>query len=228
MGRTVTQMEALTVINAEPLVRSTREFIHLPTCPIRELFRAAAPAPYLKNSCCSQDLQAILAVTGQTARERKHFPPHRLFTDQQVMVIRDELRAPLRTDRVTHFSMRPPELLFVDNCIEYIRWFERESVCPLFNPSKALEYLKSSTLDRKEENYFWLDGFNYKITVRRAALRPLYELAIERLQNARPHASQRTGLRLPTPGTVRLLGKLVWMIEGYQPTAQYVYTRRTQ
>ena len=224
MGRPVTQMEALTVINAEPLVRSTREFIHLPTCP-RE-FRAAAPAPYLKNSCRPQDLQAILAVTGQTARERKHFPKHRLFTDQQVMVIRDELRAPLRTDRVTHFSMRPPELLFVDNCIEYVRWFQRESVCPLFNPDKALEYLKSA-LNKKEENCLWLDGFNYKITIRRAALLPLYEFAKERLRNA-PDVNERTGLRLPTPGVIRLLGKLVWMIENYQPTAQYVYTRRTE
>jgi hypothetical protein len=142
MGRIVAQMEALAVINAEPLVRSAREFIHLPTCPKEH--RAAAPDPCPKNSCRPQDLQAILTVTGQTARERKHFPQHRLFTDQQVMVMRDELRAPLRTDRLTHFSMRPPELLFVDNCIECVRWFERESACPLFNPDKALEHLKSA------------------------------------------------------------------------------------
>jgi hypothetical protein len=226
MGRPVTQMEALTVINAEPLVRSTREFIHLPTCP-RE-FRAAAPAPYLKSSCHPQDLQAVLAITGQTAREQKHFPPHCLFTEHQLMVIRDELRAPLKTDRVTHFSMRPPELLFVDNCVEYIRWFERESVCPLFNPTKALEYLKSA-LDKDKENCIWLDGFNYKITIRRAALCPLYELAKERIQNNPDNTNQGTGLlRLPTLAIVRLLGKLVWMIEGYQSTKQYVYTRRTQ
>ena len=224
MGRPVTQMEALTVINAEPLVRSTREFIHLPTCP-RE-FRAAAPAPYLKSSCRPQDLQAILAVTGQVARERKRFPPHRLFTSQQMMVIQDELRAPLRTDRVTHFSMRPPELLFVDNCVEYIRWFERESVCPLFNPTKALEYLKCA-LDRREENCIWLDGFNYKITVRQPALRPLYELAKKSIQNT-SRTNRTIGIRFATPGMVHLLGKLVWMIEGYQPTAQYVYTRTIQ
>jgi hypothetical protein len=118
VGRPVAQMEALAAMNAEPLVRSAREFIHLPACP-RE-HRAAAPAPCLKNSCQTQDLQAILAVTGQTACERKPFPQHRLFADQQVMVTRDELRAPLRTDRVTHFSMRPHELLFVDNCIEHV------------------------------------------------------------------------------------------------------------
>jgi predicted GIY-YIG superfamily endonuclease len=225
MGRPVTQMEALTVINAEPLVSSTREFIHLSTCP-RE-FRAAAPAPYLKNSCRPQDLQAILAVTGQTARERKSFPSHRLFTDHQLMVIRDELRAPLQTDRITHFSMRPPELRFVDNCVEYIRWFERKDVCPLFNPDKALDYLKSA-LNKDEANSTWLDGFNYKITVRQAAIRPLYELAQKRMRNVSRANQNTTEMRLPTLGTIRLLGKLLWMIEGYQSTAQYVYTRRTQ
>ena len=224
IGRPVTQMEALTVINAEPLVRSTREFIHLPTCP-RE-FRAAAPAPYLKNSCRPQDLQAILAVTGQTARERKRFPTHRLFTDQQMMVVQDELRAPLRTDRVTHFSMRPPELLFVNNCVDYIRWFERESVCPLFNPSEALKFLHSA-LNTSEEKSMWLDGFNYQVGVCRGALRPLYEFAKEQLEYV-PPVNARKGLCVPNPRTVRLLGKLVWMFEDYQQTAQYIYTRSTQ
>jgi hypothetical protein len=86
----------------------------------------------------------------------------------------------------------------------------------LFNPDRALEHLKSA-LNEKEENCTWLNGFNYKITVRRTALRPLHEFAKERLRNA-PHVD-RTGFRLPTPGTIRLLGKLVWMIEDCQPTA---------
>jgi hypothetical protein len=42
IGRPVTQMEALTVINGEPLVRSTRIFIHLPTCP-REFTPSTGP-----------------------------------------------------------------------------------------------------------------------------------------------------------------------------------------
>jgi predicted GIY-YIG superfamily endonuclease len=92
---------------------------------------------------------------------------------------------------------------------------------------ECLPPVLESALDKDKENCIWLDGFNYKITIRRAALRPLYELAKERLQN-NPDTSQATGLRLPTLATVRLLGKLVWMIEGYQSTAQYVYTRRTQ
>jgi hypothetical protein len=149
-----------------------------------------------------------------------------MFTAQQLLVIQDELRAPLRTDRVTHFSMRPPELRFVDNCVDYVRWFDRESVCPLFNPTKALASMEVS-LDLDEEKCCWLDGFNYKITVRPAALRIVYEHAKERFRNlvrADPHQA----IRVPTQGTLRVFGKLVWMFEGYDPNASFVYTRRTE
>ena len=221
-GRPITQMEALTVINAEPLVQSSIEFIHLPTSP-RE-YRAAAEAPYKKSSYRPQDLQAVLAVTGQIARQRKGFPSHRMFTSFQLMVIRDELSAPLQTDSITHFSMRPPELLFVDNCILYLEWFERHCVCPLFNPNQALQFL-SKTLNQDEHDSMWLDGFNYQIRVRRSAVRPLYDHAKKRMQQSSLLA-EGTGKRLPSQATMKLLGKLVWMYEGYQPDVNYVFTRR--
>jgi hypothetical protein len=109
MGRPITQMEALTVLQGQNLVTSTRMFLGLPTCP-RE-YRAACPTTYLRVAKLRpDDLQAMLAVTGQTAREQKHFPSGRLFTASQLTVIRDELDTPFKTDLVIYFSMRPPEL----------------------------------------------------------------------------------------------------------------------
>ena len=223
-GRPLTQMEALTVINAENLIQTTIHFIHMPTCP-REL-RSAADAPYLRSSCRPQDLQAVLAVTGQTARKRKNFPSNRLFTNQQITVIQDELRAPLQTDKITIFSMRPPELLFVDNCIDYLQWFERTSVCPLFNPKDALLYLKDA-LHNNEEESTWLDGFNNKITVRQAAVRTLFEYAKTRIGNDTASDNQRTYLRFASRATVELLSKLVWMLDNFPSHTQHVYTRTT-
>ena len=54
VGRPVTQMEALTVIQGDTLVSSTCEFIFVPTCP--QEFWAATPSHHLKSSCRPQDL----------------------------------------------------------------------------------------------------------------------------------------------------------------------------
>ena len=64
-----------------------------------------------------------------------------------------------------------------NNCVEqYISWFDRKSFCPfLFTSGKALDYLKFA-LNKDEANSTWLDGFNDKITVRQAAIHPVYEL----------------------------------------------------
>jgi hypothetical protein len=156
-------MEALTVIQGDALVSSTREFQFLPTCP-RE-FRAATPSPYLKASCRPQDMQAVHAVTGQTVRSLLKFPPQRMFTKRQIEVIQDELAAPLRTDQITYFSMRPPDLLFVDNVTLYTQWFVRKAVCPLFDPQKSMNYLVQN-LHLSLAKSQWLDGFNYQVRSR--------------------------------------------------------------
>jgi hypothetical protein len=218
LGRPVTQMEALTVINGEPLVRTTREFINLQTSP-REL-RAAVAVPYLSTSCRPEDLQAVLAVTAQTARLRKKFTSNRLFSPIQLVVIRDELAAPLRTDRITHFSMRPPELLFIDNCVLYTKWFVRHRSCPLFSPKKSLDFLRKH-LQVDESKSYWMDGFNYQLKVRWAAIGSLWNFAKNRYENDTNAAAK------PSRHLLHLLGKLDWMKNGYQQTAQYVYTRNT-
>ena len=173
-GRPITHMETLTVIQGIPLVKSNRFFIHMPTMP-RE-YRAALSVPYLRSKVRPQDLQAVRAVTGQTVRQQLYFPPNRLFTDDQITVIKDELEAPLKTDQVTYFSMRPPELRFVREQFLYIRWFERSSVCPLFDPAESMTYMKKH-LSLQIDSSEWLDGFNHKITLRRAALLPCCEYA---------------------------------------------------
>jgi hypothetical protein len=85
---------------------------------------------------------------------------------------------------------------------------------------ECLPPVLESALDKDKENCIWLDGFNYKITIRRAALHPLFELAKERIQN-KPNTSQGTGLRLPTLATICLLGKLVWMQEGHKKSSRF-------
>jgi hypothetical protein len=124
--------------------------------------RAALFVSYLRSRVRPQDLQAVLAVTGQKIREQLKFPPNRLFMDHQLQVIKDELEAPLKTDQTTHFGMRPPELAFPMEQGACIQWLERTSVCPLFDPAKNMDYLKSH-LSADVISSEWLDGFNCKM-----------------------------------------------------------------
>jgi predicted GIY-YIG superfamily endonuclease len=170
VGRPITHMEALSVLTKDVLVTSTRQFIHMPTCA-RE-YRSALYTGYLKSHTRPQDLQAILAVIGQTVRIELRFPPHRMFTGPQMKVIIDELQAPLRTDSTTYFSMRPPELLFLREQKLYITWFNRDTTtCPLFDPEKAMATLKKF-LHRDFARCCWMDGFNHTLLLRRKAIEP--------------------------------------------------------
>ena len=52
-----------------------------------------------------------------------HFPNHRPFTPGQKIVLESVNKTPFSTDKVTVFSIRPPELLFVNKLKLYYRWF---------------------------------------------------------------------------------------------------------
>ena len=105
---------------------------------------------------------------------QKKFQNWRLFTDYQIQQIQDELQAPLRTDQTTYFSMRPPELRFVREQKLYLRWFERHSVTPLYDPATNMKYLQTALNEDFSKNE-WLDGFNFKITLRRGAMNEILE-----------------------------------------------------
>ena len=204
MGRPVTQMEALTVIQGGSLVTSTREFLRVPTCA-RE-YRAGVSFTYQKKTPRTEDLQFIREVVGQSVRKQKQFPLNRMFSDMQIRVIEDEIHAPLKSDQVTVFSMRPPELVFVDNVVEYTRWFTRVPGCPLFNLTKTREYL-TTALDQDVEKCHWLDGFNCRILLRPAAVHVLLELAGQRLLDT-------SSTRKPVPGILDLFRKLKRIVTG--------------
>ncbi len=170
-GRPITHMECLSALIREDLVVSTRDFKHVSTSA-RE-YRAAMHISYRRKACENvQDLQALLAVTNQTVREELGFPPWRQFTPAQVKVISDELQAPLQTDSMTFFSMRPPELFFVRHLNLYVCWFRRYTKeCSLLAPQIAIEQLKQQFLSKDIRACSWIDGFNHVLRIRGPALR---------------------------------------------------------
>ena len=118
-------------------------------------------------------------------------------------VIRDELDSPLNTDLITIFSMRPPELRFVDNPAEYVQWFLRSPVCPLFNAEKSETYLTANlAFDMFQSK--WLDGFNYHVQIRDGELHNVCRHAQQRI--AEEHLDRT--FRIPSESVMQLLSFL--------------------
>jgi predicted GIY-YIG superfamily endonuclease len=173
-GRPLTQMECLTIINGTPLVTSTIEFIHIPTCA-RE-YRSALDVKYLKLGTRPADMLSRDAIPCQTVRTELKLSDSRLFMASQLQVIRDERPSSLTTDKTTYFSMRPPELRFIRHQALFYKWFDRRSVTPLFDTEISYKYCQKS-LSAKIENSEWLDGFCFKIVLRCSAIEPCLEYA---------------------------------------------------
>ena len=171
-GRAITHMETLTVIFGTPLVYSTREFIHYPTVP-RE-YRACFFREHIKTTSRPQDLLTLQGVTGQIIRQQLNFPNYRCFSTYQITVIEDELSSHLTIDRLTIFSIRPPELQFVRNQSYYLTWFERTECMQLFNSNQNMSYMKTN-LSIRISKCQWIDGLNNQILLRTPAL----ELCLE-------------------------------------------------
>ncbi|MEX1352552.1 MAG: hypothetical protein AB1Z31_33055, partial [Desulfobacterales bacterium] len=174
-ARLFTHPELASCIAGETLVSSTREFIHMQTSP-RE-FRAAKDKKQKEpSSDRPEDLVSAEETPNIVIRASKNFPFCRQFSDFQKDVIQDELEAPLKLDQVTIFSIRPPELRFVNQLSSYTAWFVREIGASIYNPQKSFEFADKSLSGKLNES-MWIDGFNGVIKIRAAALEPCLALA---------------------------------------------------
>jgi hypothetical protein len=200
-------MEALTVINAEPRWGSTWEFIHLPTHKPRE-FRAAAPAPYLKNSYCLKTItcchQGRLLVNGKIFPSISSYWP---TTEGNPGWIESTIEG---TDRVTHFFQRVHLSCFLLTTASGMCDGLREKSA-LIQPWQSIGISKI---------YFWIRkkkiAFGWLVLITRSPsveqhLRPLHEFASSAGKMC-SHVSERNWP--PSNPWVLALRVLVWMIEG--------------
>ena len=179
-ARILTQMECLTVILGSPLVTSTVKFVYIPTSP-RE-YRAA----FFKHGREGQQQRRLPdhieadVVVGQEIRTNKGFLQPRMFSSFQIAVIQDEQKSALSICAITIFSIRPPELRFVNNVFSYFRWFERQRID--FNDYNELRDELKARLKDDIGKCQWIDGMNMQVTVRRGAVTEILSYIEEECQ----------------------------------------------
>ena len=104
-----------------------------------------------------------LGIIPQNIRNEQNFPSWRLFTDSQITILEGLKDSPLSVDKVTVFSVRPPELRHIfDQLGNYYRWF---------SIGRKL-HTRSQLLPKFDINLTrccWIDGLHRQVFLRKSA-----------------------------------------------------------
>ena len=94
---------------------------------------------------------------------RKDFPPGRVFTENQEILMLDYAKGIYHMDQTSAFSIRPPELLIVSSVKEYLKWFIRG------------ENVKEYTAKEDICECPWIDGTCKRVLLRKRYINELAE-----------------------------------------------------
>jgi predicted GIY-YIG superfamily endonuclease len=116
------------------------------------------------------DLDSSLVIPSHAAREamlefQHDFPVWRTLSYFEQLTLKDQLHSPVSVDAITIFSVRPPELRFVDSPKLYFEWFYRSTQ----NKKQSVRKTKAAILSELSfalESSPWIDGFSCRVYVR--------------------------------------------------------------
>ena len=80
---------------------------------------------------------------------------NRRFTEEQKDLLEDIQCSHMSTDSITLYGVRPPELFFINNPVDYLVWFSR---CELVTKEKLEKYVVDDI-----SLCHWIDGTNHRI-----------------------------------------------------------------
>lgn len=186
-GRSLGLPEAVALILQEPQIYTNVAFVSVPTCPleqrpaferselyfapitdIQEYSRQPHP-PIIYNE---QPLGEGGNIVGQQVRQALGFPVQRLFTETQLILIKDACYSPLSIDAITAFGVRPPELRFVNSPTLYLQYFSRTKGQRRKNKQPSEHLLQVNLC-----NCAWIDGLEHQIRVRSCAIPHILQLS---------------------------------------------------
>ena len=160
---TIATTECVSWMLQLPTVITTMDFVSVPTVALEN--RGGVILKRKNNTCSRTNIPGV--ANEGPCEIREHYlrlPRHRLFTRSQKTVLESVNKTPFSTDKVTVFSLRPPELLFVNKLRPYFRWFKREKLSGK-RETVSVRFLKN---DVREST--WVDGENYAIRLRPSAV----------------------------------------------------------
>ena len=170
-------MEMIQNILGHPMVFVTMDFIKVETCFLEERsgFKCNCLLNVIsknnkakKNEDCivvQDDISSELIIAAMLrTRKEYNLPEWRQYNGSELRIIKDLLYSNVTIDKVTRFSIRPPEIKVWCKSIEqYYRWFHISE-----SPLKFEELQKCFTVNLTKSK--WIDGLGFQIKIYDAVL----------------------------------------------------------
>lgn len=157
-GFCISHLEMLHNMLKYPEVVTNLDFIKVPTMPLE------LRTGIVIESDKQMEDGAFISASIASFRRQNDMEEWRLYTNNQLLILDDIKLSNLSVDKVTQFSLRPPELLQIcDKLGDYYRWFHISK-----------RKIKVSDFPKKlnEDIYYscWIDGLQRQIRLRKKAI----------------------------------------------------------
>ena len=163
-GRAISLMEMLQVMLNYPQIHTDMVFENVPTLPLE--LRAGRECNVVKNKTAENncnDGDEIMSLS-YIIRQQKEFPVWRQHRDQELLVLQGLFNSPISVDRITKFSVRPPELRhIIRNVGNYYRWF-------IIKNKRLDNDMLESVLNESIYKSLFIDGLQNKVMIHLKAL----------------------------------------------------------
>ena len=153
-GRIISQNEMIHLMLQYAEVYSDLNFIAVPTVPLELRAGVDKGSKDTSESCEEGNLPDIVRREIITDEWRQH-------TDTENLILDDIKRSNISTDKISQFSVRPPELRYIiDQVGNYYRWFK-------IKPKKLDEDKIRNKLSNNVYSSSWIDGMQSLVLLRK-------------------------------------------------------------
>eukprot|EP00957_Ditylum_brightwellii_P144540 11010501-Ditylum_brightwellii.AAC.1 len=160
MGRHIAHCEMLHQLFGHPDVFTTLEFIDISTFPFElrggNKVTIDNQGNTVHQGVTPDDDVHIASCPAKQKRVELRLEDWRMFSENQMMTYRNHYMKNVTYDKVSQFSLRPPELLTLfDTVADYFRWFEIGA-----KPLKIDDINLHTRLDFRDS--WWIDALGRK------------------------------------------------------------------
>ena len=171
-ARNLSVSEMLMQILLYKPVSTSFTFEFIPTLPMgmRPMLKSKSIAQRIieRSESGHRDLNASNLFPGYMIRKEKNIP--RQYDQYQEVTYLDAINTPGSIDKVTIFSLRPPELVFIRYLSWYFTFFIREPYIGTFQDNSGFKFENMNIIQVNYENCEWIDALGYRIKVRSRAV----------------------------------------------------------
>ena len=162
-GRYISHIEMLHQIMKYPEVTTDLSFITITTMPLE--YRAGIELDNYVLSPVSDSAQSG-SVSNDIRSSKEGLPQWRKHTTSEIKIFEDLFKSRISIDKITLFSLRPPELRYVINSTKhYFRWFHTE-----LKKNKVISGDEmNSRINIDLYNSWWINGLQQQVLIRKRA-----------------------------------------------------------